>query len=157
MPRPPKCRTINGAPGASLFKPAGIPARKIEEIMLKIEEFEALRLADFEGLYQDDAATSMGVSRQTFGNILTEARQKVALALVNGLALRIDGVQPDIRNFYCETCGTTWQLPCGTGRPVECPTCSAINITCLSQGYGRGGKGCGRGKRQYRNFQGEQI
>lgn len=73
------------------MKPAGIPARELETVCLGYDEAEALRLADLEGLYQDAAARSMGVSRQTFGRIIESARRKSADALLNGKALRIEG------------------------------------------------------------------
>jgi predicted DNA-binding protein (UPF0251 family)/predicted Fe-Mo cluster-binding NifX family protein len=73
------------------MKPAGIPATGLEEVILGFDEAEALRLADLEGLYQEAAARSMGVSRQTFGRIIETARRKTADAILNGKALRIDG------------------------------------------------------------------
>jgi predicted DNA-binding protein (UPF0251 family)/predicted Fe-Mo cluster-binding NifX family protein len=73
------------------MKPAGIPARELEEVRLGFDEAEALRLADLEGLYQEAAARSMGVSRQTFGRIIETARRKVADAILNAKALRIEG------------------------------------------------------------------
>jgi predicted DNA-binding protein (UPF0251 family)/predicted Fe-Mo cluster-binding NifX family protein len=80
------------------MKPAGIPTRDLEEIRLGFDEAEALRLADLDGLYQEAAARSMGVSRQTFGRIVEVARRKVADAILNGKALRIDGGEITIRN-----------------------------------------------------------
>ncbi len=91
MPRPQCCRRIAGKPTASIFKPAGIPARYLDEIVLTLDEFEALRLADIDGLYQEQAAIRMNVSRPTFGRILEVAHRKVAVALVSGKALRIEG------------------------------------------------------------------
>lgn len=91
MPRPKKCRMVDAAPGVRLFKPQGIPARLLEEIYLSFEGYEALRLADLEGLRQDEAAERMKVSRQTFGRILSEARKAVTEAIVQGLVLRIEG------------------------------------------------------------------
>lgn len=91
MARPPCCRRVAGNPIASIFKPAGIPARMLDQVVLTLDEFEALRLADLEGLYQDDAARRMEVSRPTFGRILESAHRKVAQALVGGKALRIEG------------------------------------------------------------------
>jgi len=78
---------------AALFKPAGVPARELEEVVLGLAGAEAIRLADFEGLYQEAAARSMGVSRQTFGRILEDARRAVADAIINGKSLRIEGGQ----------------------------------------------------------------
>jgi len=78
-------------PDCRLFKPAGIPARKLEQVPLTVDEFEALRLADYEGLYHEQAAAKMNVSRQTFGRIVTKARSRVAMALIEGKALKIGG------------------------------------------------------------------
>jgi predicted DNA-binding protein (UPF0251 family) len=65
--------------------------RMLEQVALTVDELEALRLADLEGLYQEQAAEEMGVSRQTFGRILEAAHKKVADALVGGKALSIEG------------------------------------------------------------------
>lgn len=91
MPRPVSDRTVRLAIASPLWKPAGIPAKDLEELRLGLDEAEAIRLADLEGLYQEAAARRMGVSRQTFGRILEEGRRKVADALINGKALRIEG------------------------------------------------------------------
>ncbi|SIQ61175.1 Predicted DNA-binding protein, UPF0251 family [Alkalispirochaeta americana] len=74
-----------------VFKPAGIPLQDLEEVELTEDQLEAVRLADGECLYQTAAARRMGVSRQTFGKILAEARRSIARALVGGKALRITG------------------------------------------------------------------
>jgi predicted DNA-binding protein (UPF0251 family) len=87
MPRPKRCRRISSTPGSSYFKPRGIPLSELEEVVLSVDEFEAIRLADLEGLYQEPAAEKMSVSRQTFGRIIESAHQKVAEALVRGKAL----------------------------------------------------------------------
>ena len=91
MPRSPCWRRIHGRPAVVLFKPAGVPARDVEETVLSLGEFEALRLADVEGLYQEAAAVQMQISRTTFGRIVENARRKVAGAVVHGRALRIGG------------------------------------------------------------------
>lgn len=90
MARPLKCRRIDCMPASSYYKPAGIPLRELDEVVLGMDELEAMRLTDLEGLYQADAAERMGVSRQTIGNILSRAHAKIADALLNGKALRID-------------------------------------------------------------------
>jgi uncharacterized protein len=89
MPRPPCPRRIRHTPPSDYFKPAGIPLRDLREITLAPDEMEAIRLADHEDLYNVDAATRMGVSRQTFDRIVRRARRKIAEALVLGQALRI--------------------------------------------------------------------
>ncbi len=91
MPRPRNCRRVEGTPSVTYFKPRGVPLRELAETYLSVEGFEALRLADLEGLAMEAAAASMQVSRHTFGRILTEARRAVAEALVQGQALRIEG------------------------------------------------------------------
>jgi len=93
---------VDAKPGVWLFKPQGIPARLLDEVYLPIEGYEALRLADLEGLRQDEAAAKMKVSRQTFGRILAEARRSVADALIHGLALRIEGGDYRMRNDKLE-------------------------------------------------------
>jgi predicted DNA-binding protein (UPF0251 family) len=92
MSRPISCRRISGTPGAVLFKPAGIPVGKLGgPVRMTLDEFEALRLTDLEGLYQEEVAERMGVSRPTICRILEAAHRKVAEALVRGKALRIEG------------------------------------------------------------------
>ena len=89
--RPKSCRRVGGVPDATYFKPRGVPLSELEEVNLTMDEFEAIRLADHEGLYQEEAAVRMNVSRPTFGRILDSAHGKIADALVNGKALHIGG------------------------------------------------------------------
>jgi predicted DNA-binding protein (UPF0251 family) len=103
MPRPCCRRRISGAPPAGVFKPAGIPGRFLEEVVLGLDGLEALRLADLEGLYQEEAAARMGVSRATFGRIVADARRRVAEALVEGKLLRIEGGPVDTAEEGAET------------------------------------------------------
>lgn len=90
MTRPKKSRCIACKPNCFFFKPRGIPLADLEESVLLLDELEALRLADVEGLYHEEAALQMKVSRATFGRVLSEARHKVAEAILRGRALRID-------------------------------------------------------------------
>ena len=96
MARPLNGRRLGASIPPRVMKPAGIPARELEEVRLGLDEAEALRLADLEGLYQEAAARSMGVSRQTFGRIVEAARRKIADAVLNGKSLRIDGDRSSI-------------------------------------------------------------
>ncbi len=91
MPRPCCRRRIAGQPAAAVFKPIGIPMHGLEEVVMTLDEFEAVRLADLNGLYQAQAATEMGVSRPTFSRIVESAHRKLADALTHGKALRIEG------------------------------------------------------------------
>jgi len=63
----------------------------LEEVNLTLDELEAVRLADLEELYQEDAAKKMNISRQTFGNIINSAHKKIADVLLNAKALKIEG------------------------------------------------------------------
>jgi predicted DNA-binding protein (UPF0251 family) len=76
------------------YKPAGIPLRQLSDVRLELAEYEALRLADVEGLYHAQAARSMNISRQTFGRLIASARRKVATALLRGQAIRIEVSSP---------------------------------------------------------------
>ncbi len=89
MPRPKKCRRIAGIPKTTFFKPRGTPLCNLDEIYLTLDAFEALRLADYEKCSLEEGARQMRVSRHTFGRLLTQARQNVARALVEGSALCI--------------------------------------------------------------------
>jgi uncharacterized protein len=130
MPRPPKCRRISFMPDIIYFKPAGIPVRELEEVALTLDEMEAIRLADLEGLYQEDAAARMNVSRQTFANILSAAHRKIAEALIHGRALRIEGGNIEVQNerCVCPYCRHTWNIPSGSDSPPQCPRCKEGNI-----------------------------
>lgn len=87
--RPKKCRQVEFDPRATVFKPLGIPMRTLEQVGLELDEAEAIRLADYQGLYHEKAGAEMGISRQTFGRLLNSAHKKVAQALVEGKGLVI--------------------------------------------------------------------
>ena len=91
MPRPVKWRRVAFVPDVTYFKPAGIPMRILDEICLTVEEAEAIRLKDLEALEQEDGAEKMNISRPTFQRVLAAGRKKVADALLNGKAIRIEG------------------------------------------------------------------
>lgn len=105
MPRPCKYRFITGQPGSVMYKPAGIPARVLERLSLGLDEFETLRLLDYEGLEQEKVAELMGISRPTVTRIYASARKKIAEALTEGKAICIEGgpvagsIPP--KNFGC--------------------------------------------------------
>ena len=96
MPRPKCRRNICGMPDKNYFKPRGIPTVDLEEIVLNLDEFEAIRLSDYEQLYQEEAAAHMNVSRQTFGRIIETAHKKIADVLLNGKALKIEGGEANL-------------------------------------------------------------
>jgi uncharacterized protein len=90
MSRPKKYRCVQCKPDANYFKPRGIPLVDLEEVSISMDELEAIRLADYSGLYHEDAAEKMKISRQTFGRILSSAHKKVASCLIKGKALKIE-------------------------------------------------------------------
>ena len=90
MPRPRKFRCTECEPNSCYFKPKGIPLRYLKEIFIGLDELEAIRLADGEGLYHQDAARKMKISRATFGRILEGARHKIAEAILKGKALKLE-------------------------------------------------------------------
>ena len=90
MPRPRKNRRIRGNPNSNYFKPAGIPKFELDEIILSKAEFEAIRLKDLKELDQNNSAKKMEVSQPTFHRLLISARKKIADAIVNGKAIKLD-------------------------------------------------------------------
>jgi predicted DNA-binding protein (UPF0251 family) len=133
VPRPIKCRRVERLPSYTYFKPKGVPLHQLGESILTVEELEAIRLKDLEGLEQEQGASRMHVSRPTFQRILTSARAKIADALVNGKSIRIEGGDYKLieRHFICETCNHRWSLPFGSGRrgcDQTCPKCGGGSI-----------------------------
>jgi uncharacterized protein len=156
MPRPIRCRKIGRLPDCVYYKPAGVPGRFLEEVTLTFDEFEALRLADFEGLYQEDAAKQMKISRQTFGNILSAAHRKVAECLLKGKALKIEGgrIEMPARQFKCADCGHLWQAPCRADCPETCPACQCAHIQPIPDEQGMT---CAQRRRACRKLTQEEI
>jgi predicted DNA-binding protein (UPF0251 family) len=142
MPRPPIERAVGGVPRVTLFKPAGVPGRDLEQLPL---------------LSHEQAAAAMGVSRQTVGRVLERGRAKVAEALVGGKAILIGGGQYRVepRQLCCAACGAIWAAVPDADLPAECPTCGSADLgTCwdpagrCGRGHGSqggGGRGCGAG------------
>ena len=91
MSRPRRCRRVRFRPDTTYFKPAGIPTRELEEVILTVDELEALRLKDIEGNDQETAAKKMNISQPTFFRLLDSARKKVSEAIVKGKAIKIEG------------------------------------------------------------------
>ena len=90
MPRPCIRRRVFGRPNASYFKPAGIPLRHLEESVLTLPEFEAIRLIDLNEEPQEQAGKQMQISQPTLSRILKSARKKIADAIITGKAIKIE-------------------------------------------------------------------
>ena len=90
MPRPCIRRRVRGRPNSSYFKPAGIRMIELDETILTMPEFEAIRLVDFSEVSQEKAGKQMQISQSTLSRVLTFGRKKIADAIVNGKAIRIE-------------------------------------------------------------------
>ena len=90
MPRHKIPRCVRFNPDVIYFKPQGIPLRMLEEVVLRADELEALKLYDVDGLEQTQAAEKMKISQPTFARILDSAYKKIADALIKGKAIRIE-------------------------------------------------------------------
>ena len=90
-PSKPFRRTVSKVPKVDKFIPADLPMTEMEIVNLRIEELEAMRLVDFEGLEQEDAANKMGVSRKTLWKDLKSARKSIIDALINGKVIEMQG------------------------------------------------------------------
>lgn len=124
----------------------------LPEVHLAMDEIEAVRLADLLGLYQEEAAKRMDVSRQTFGNIIESGRKKIADAIVNAKALKIEGGVVKIKplRFLCSDCRHGWSASFGSDRPLECPKCRSLNFRRAPQEGSRlGCEGLGQGRKSF--------
>ena len=132
MVRPKKHRMVAFNPEISYFKPRGIPMHDLSEVRLTVDEREAIRLADFQGMSHEEAGQQMHISRATFGRIIQQARKIVADALINGKAINIEGgnykMADQARTFTCDKCNHRWVEPLGAGRPESCPRCNHESV-----------------------------
>ena len=155
MPRPPKCRRVAFLPNVTYFKPAGIPLRALQEVQLSVEEAEAIRLKDLESLEQEEGAERMNISRPTFQRVLASARQKMADALLNGKAIRIEGGSFEMAysRFKCLN-SHEWEVPFEvmmSTPPQLCPSCNTVSIEpLLPSGFDSKGGGWRRHRRGHR-------
>ena len=142
-------RRVSSVPLVNYFKPAGAPMAALDEVQLLVEEAEAIRLKDLERLEQEECAQKMNISQSTFSRLLDSARQKIADALLNGKAIRIEGgnYEMAMRRFRCLQ-GHEWEVPFETmisAPPENCPKCETPSIMPLfPPGMHRGGRGRGR-------------
>ena len=152
MPRPVKWRRVEFIPRNRYFTPSSDTEEIPGEIVLQIEEVEALRLKDLEGLEQEACAERMEVSRQTFQRVLNSAREKVADAIIHGKAIRIAGgnYTRHICQIRCPECGRDWKESFekyeeGPQGEYRCSYCGAGGVQCQSPpGRGFCRKNCHR-------------
>ena len=138
MPRPQKRRTVEFLPPHDRFKPAGVPMADLEEVRLSIDELEAIRLKDLEGLDHEDCAERMQVSRPTFHRILRSAHAKIASALTEGKAVRIEGGTYRLRGRHrCRQCGNVWREPADETAMISCSECGGEDVVRAASGRGK--------------------
>lgn len=154
MPRPPKMRKVLEPPRIQGMKPMGVPAQFLEPIYLALDEYEAIRLADYEGLDHQEAAEIIGVSRPTFTRLIDKARKKVAQSIVGVKELLIEGGNYSISTQLtrCMDCGDFERFDSPADFKNECKNCGSSNVVHLNQWFSRRGnrgrqnRGGGRGR-----------
>ncbi len=151
MARPEKNRNIHEPPLYTEFRPVGFGAA-MDAIIMSIDEYEAIRLADKESLTHEQAAEEMGISRPTFSRLLDAAHRKLADMLVNGKRLVIEGGNVNFRYMLvkCADCGHIFRTR-SDHIPDTCPVCGSKNLIMMAPPFGRGrgyghGGGHGRGR-----------
>lgn len=106
MARPSKTRMVAFKPVYYEFKPKGVPSTELEKIELTLDELEAIRLADYEGLDHEEAAELMGISRPTFSRLVEKARRKVSEMFIEGKEIVVEGGSVEfVRRHRCRRCG----------------------------------------------------
>lgn len=131
MPRPKQERKICQPPLMKGFKPFGIPLNLLSSVTLLFDEYEAIRLLDYEGMNQEEAAAKLNVSRPTLTRIYEKARKTIAQALVEGKMIQIEGgnVQFEKQWYRCKRC---YKLVDGLENHVKCKNCKSFNNDELS-------------------------
>ena len=139
MSRPQFNRIVHEPPLYSDFKPIGVRAQNLEQIVLTLDEFEAFRLADQLGFSHALAANEMEISRSTFSRLIEKARKKVADFIIQGKALKIGGgtVHFRVNIIQCKDCGHMFKTNFKESI-TECPSCHSKSIVNLAGGFGHG-------------------
>ncbi|MCK4750142.1 MAG: DUF134 domain-containing protein [Bacteroidales bacterium] len=139
MPRPQFNRIVHEPPLFSDFKPIGVRGYDLEQIILTLDEFEALRLADQLGLSHSLAADEMEISRSTFSRLIEKARKKIADFLIQGKILTIGGgtVHFRVNTIRCKDCGHMFNIDFEQSL-TECPACLSKNLIDLAGNFGHG-------------------
>jgi predicted DNA-binding protein (UPF0251 family) len=139
MPRPKKNKMVSSPPLYSGFKPVRVRRDMLQELNLEIDEYEAIRLSDYEGLDHAEAAAEMEISRSTFSRLIESARNKVAVFLVEGRLLQVEGGKIHFRDnvLKCYGCGHIFNID--MGKKIEkCPECGSSELHNLAGSFGHG-------------------
>jgi predicted DNA-binding protein (UPF0251 family) len=139
MSRTKKQKYVEGPPLFTAFKPTGVSCSRRSQISLTLDEYEAIRLADYLGLDHAEAADEMGTSRSTFSRLVEQARQKMAVFLIDGKQLLIGGGNINFRCnvIQCRDCGCMVKVELGTSIR-ECEQCNSKNFVNLADEFGQG-------------------
>lgn len=133
--KPRKKRDVLYPPKIQYFKPQGIPMHHLSVVSVTVDEYEAVRLADYENMKHEDAAKMMNISRPTFTRLLESAHIKIGDAIVNGKAIRIEG--GDFRflqnRFRCRRCGNFWNIENYENTGLNCPECSSDEVDDIAE------------------------
>jgi predicted DNA-binding protein (UPF0251 family) len=131
MARPIKCRKVQFLPETTCFVPLDRKGEEGENIILRVEELEAMRLKDIKGLTQQQCADKMNISRQTFQNIIDSGRKKVVLALTKGKAINIKGGNYALSSckLKCKSCNNTYDMNYIKDKNI-CPFCNSNKVIC---------------------------
>ena len=135
MPRKKRSRRIQVPPVIKGMSVSGVRGRKSNEVILHLEEYEAIRLLDYQNLTQEEAAVFMDVSRPTLTRIYEEARNKVATAFVEGRDLLFkDGDFYFEKNWYkCNSCQASFSDY--SENVSNCPVCNSKELISLTEHY----------------------
>ena len=139
MSRPKNNRLVYEPPLFSEFKPVGVAAKSLQQNRLAIDEYEAVRLADYQGFSHEEAAEEMRISRSTFSRLVDTARKKIADSIVNGKVLIIEGGSIHFRNniIRCMGCGNIFKIRMNRAL-LKCPECQSTRLQNLAGGFGHG-------------------
>ena len=134
MSRPVKWRKVEFLPKSTYFGPLNKPKCELEEIILKVEELESIRLKDIEELSQEECADRMKISRQTFQNIIDSARKKIGISLTEDKVIHITGgnYTKNICHYGCSSCNHTYETNY-ENREKICPNCNSKDVSCIQK------------------------
>ncbi len=139
MSRHKKDRIVSNPPLFNSFKPIGVEGRHLHSIFMSIDEYEAIRLADFLGLNHEEAAIEMEISRSTFTRLIERARKKLSQMLVKGNKLNIEGGNIHFKQniIKCNNCGHMFKIDIKTSLDF-CPNCETSDLFNIAGSFGHG-------------------
>lgn len=139
MSRPKSNRIVFEPPLYKVFVPKGDSGKSPEKVRISLDEFEAVRLADYNGLTHEEASEAMEISRSTFTRLIEKARKKIADIVINGKELVIEGGNVHFRNNIIQCMDCSYMIKTKIEECVtECPTCHSHNLMNFAGSFGHG-------------------